>query len=112
MNQPTNSYVMLHDEKRCIGCQACTVACKVLNDIPEDLAVFRCRSKRLTLNLPRWNIFVLFASPASIVRMLPALRYAQPAPHSVMKTASCRSINRAVSAAITVLPRVRSTFVI
>ena len=26
---------MLHDEKRCIGCQACTVACKVINDIPE-----------------------------------------------------------------------------
>nr|WP_144413157.1 4Fe-4S dicluster domain-containing protein [Pragia fontium] len=30
-----NHYVMLHDEKRCIGCQACTVACKVINDIPE-----------------------------------------------------------------------------
>lgn len=35
MNQSTNPYVMLHDEKRCIGCQACTVACKVLNDVPE-----------------------------------------------------------------------------
>lgn len=30
-----NNYVMLHDEKRCIGCQACTVACKVVNAIPE-----------------------------------------------------------------------------
>ncbi|GKX54253.1 thiosulfate reductase electron transport protein PhsB [Leminorella grimontii] len=30
-----NHYVMLHDEKRCIGCQACTVACKTMNDIPE-----------------------------------------------------------------------------
>ncbi|KFC00383.1 thiosulfate reductase electron transport protein [Trabulsiella guamensis ATCC 49490] len=35
MNSSDNQYVMLHDEQRCIGCQACTVACKVLNDIPE-----------------------------------------------------------------------------
>lgn len=41
MNHLTNQYVMLHDEKRCIGCQACTVACKVLNDVPEDLAAYR-----------------------------------------------------------------------
>lgn len=38
MNQSTNPYVMLHDEKRCIGCQACTVACKVLNDVPEGFS--------------------------------------------------------------------------
>lgn len=25
---------MLHDEKRCIGCQACTAACKVVNNVP------------------------------------------------------------------------------
>lgn len=31
-------FVMLHDEKRCIGCQACTVACKVINDIPEGFS--------------------------------------------------------------------------
>lgn len=30
-----NNYVMLHDEKRCIGCQACTVACKIVNLIPQ-----------------------------------------------------------------------------
>lgn len=30
-----NYYVMLHDEKRCIGCQACTVACKVVNDLAQ-----------------------------------------------------------------------------
>ncbi len=30
-----NQYVMIHDEKRCIGCQACTVACKTVNLIPE-----------------------------------------------------------------------------
>lgn len=38
MNHLTNQYVMLHDEKRCIGCQACTVACKVLNDVPEGFS--------------------------------------------------------------------------
>ena len=38
MNQSTNPYVMLHDEKRCIGCQACTLACKVLNDVPEGFS--------------------------------------------------------------------------
>lgn len=35
MNSNSKQFVMLHDEKRCIGCQACTVACKVINDIPE-----------------------------------------------------------------------------
>lgn len=30
-----NHYIMMHDEKRCIGCQACTVACKVVNRIPD-----------------------------------------------------------------------------
>lgn len=38
MNQNANHYVMLHDEKRCIGCQACTVACRVLNDVPEGFS--------------------------------------------------------------------------
>lgn len=38
MNQHANHYVMLHDEKRCIGCQACTVACRVLNDVPEGFS--------------------------------------------------------------------------
>lgn len=33
-----NYYVMLHDEMRCIGCQACTVACANLNDVPHPYA--------------------------------------------------------------------------
>lgn len=48
MNHLTNQYVMLHDEKRCIGCQACTVACKVLNDVPEGFS--RVRYKFAPLN--------------------------------------------------------------
>lgn len=38
MNNNDKQFVMLHDEKRCIGCQACTVACKVINDIPEGFS--------------------------------------------------------------------------
>lgn len=33
-----NYYVMLHDELRCIGCQACTVACANLNDVSHPYA--------------------------------------------------------------------------
>ncbi|MCD8490734.1 MAG: 4Fe-4S dicluster domain-containing protein [Geovibrio sp.] len=29
-----SSYVMFHDEKKCIGCQACTVGCANVNDVP------------------------------------------------------------------------------
>jgi polysulfide reductase chain B len=32
-------YVMIHDERRCIGCQACSVACRSENEVP--LKVFR-----------------------------------------------------------------------
>lgn len=43
MNQSTNPYVMLHDENAALAA-ACTVACKVLNDVPEGTAACRCRS--------------------------------------------------------------------
>jgi thiosulfate reductase electron transport protein len=29
-----SNYVMFHDEKKCIGCQACTVGCANVNDVP------------------------------------------------------------------------------
>ncbi|MBA7876862.1 MULTISPECIES: thiosulfate reductase electron transport protein PhsB [unclassified Citrobacter] len=45
MNQSTNPYVMLHDEKRCIGCQAFTVACKVLNDVPEGFSRLQVQNR-------------------------------------------------------------------
>ncbi|HFZ8992990.1 TPA: 4Fe-4S dicluster domain-containing protein [Citrobacter freundii] len=38
MSNTTHQYVMLHDEKRCIGCQACTIACKVINNVPEGFS--------------------------------------------------------------------------
>ncbi|WP_136797088.1 4Fe-4S dicluster domain-containing protein [Desulfosediminicola ganghwensis] len=31
-------YVMLHDENRCIGCQACSVACRSVNQVPETVS--------------------------------------------------------------------------
>lgn len=30
-------YVMVIDTRRCIGCQSCTVACKVHNELPVDM---------------------------------------------------------------------------
>ncbi len=33
------NYVMIHDERRCIGCQACSVACRSENEVP--MSVFR-----------------------------------------------------------------------
>lgn len=31
-------YVMIHDERRCIGCQACSVACRSENEVPEKVS--------------------------------------------------------------------------
>ncbi len=30
-------YCMVIDQRRCIGCHSCSVACRVWNDVPEDL---------------------------------------------------------------------------
>jgi len=30
-------YVMVMDQRRCIGCQSCTVACRTWNDLPMDI---------------------------------------------------------------------------
>lgn len=30
-------YVMVIDQRRCIGCQSCTVACRTWNDLPMDI---------------------------------------------------------------------------
>lgn len=30
-------YVMVMDQRRCIGCQSCTVACRTWNDLPIDI---------------------------------------------------------------------------
>ena len=29
-------YAMVIDQRRCIGCQSCTVACRTWNDLPID----------------------------------------------------------------------------
>lgn len=38
MNYLMNQYVMLYDEKCCIGCQVCIVVCKVFNDVLEGFS--------------------------------------------------------------------------
>lgn len=32
------SYIMIHDERRCIGCQACSVACRSENEVPMSVS--------------------------------------------------------------------------
>lgn len=32
------NYVMIHDERRCIGCQACSIACRSENEVPETVS--------------------------------------------------------------------------
>lgn len=32
------NYVMIHDERRCIGCQACSVACRSENEVPTSVS--------------------------------------------------------------------------
>ncbi|GGI80249.1 4Fe-4S dicluster domain-containing protein [Shewanella gelidii] len=36
-------YVMIHDENRCIGCQACNVACRSENSVPEGVTRLQVR---------------------------------------------------------------------
>ncbi|QSX33158.1 4Fe-4S dicluster domain-containing protein [Shewanella avicenniae] len=36
-------YVMVHDENKCIGCQACNVACRTENDVPDGVARLQVR---------------------------------------------------------------------
>ncbi|PHO10795.1 polysulfide reductase chain B [Malaciobacter canalis] len=33
----SKKYRMIHDENLCIGCQACSVACRSENDVPDDI---------------------------------------------------------------------------
>lgn len=38
-------YVMIHDENLCIGCQACSVACKNENNVPEGVYRVQVRAE-------------------------------------------------------------------
>lgn len=37
------NYVMVHDERRCIGCQACSVSCRSENFVPETVTRLQVR---------------------------------------------------------------------
>ncbi|MGL4837793.1 MAG: 4Fe-4S dicluster domain-containing protein, partial [Shewanella sp.] len=39
----TKRYVMVHDENKCIGCQACNVACRSENGVPEGVTRLQVR---------------------------------------------------------------------
>ncbi|WOT04835.1 4Fe-4S dicluster domain-containing protein [Shewanella youngdeokensis] len=39
----TKRYVLVHDENKCIGCQACNVACRSVNSVPESVTRIQVR---------------------------------------------------------------------
>ena len=112
MNQSTNPYVMLHDEKRCIGCQACTVACKVLNDVPEGFSRLQVQIRSPEHEPRCYPTSSLFAFPVSIVKMRRVSAFVRPVRHFATKMALCKWISLAVLAVTIALPLVRSTSVI
>ena len=108
MNQSTNPYVMLHDEKRCIGYQACTVACKVLNDVPEVFSRLQVQIRSPEHEPEVLSHFQLFAFPVSIVKMRRASASVLPVLHFVTKMALYKWISLAVLDVTTALPLARS----
>ncbi|USD36606.1 MULTISPECIES: 4Fe-4S dicluster domain-containing protein [Ferrimonas] len=45
-------YVMVHDENKCIGCQACNVACRSENSIPDSVTRLQVRIEGPMGNFP------------------------------------------------------------
>lgn len=45
----TKRYVLVHDENKCIGCQACNVACRSENNVPESVTRIQVRVEGLTV---------------------------------------------------------------
>ncbi|GAM71154.1 nrfC protein [Vibrio sp. JCM 19236] len=59
---------MLHDENACIGCTACTEACREVNKVPEASLASRLNVLSLWVNSQMWSIDSLahLASTAKI----------------------------------------------
>lgn len=110
MNSNSKQFVMLHDEKRCIGCQACTVACKVINDIPEGYADYKYKFKALIMMRQEIHITNFSEFPVNIVKMRLAFLSALQVLHLLMKMALYRLKKSSVLAVITVLVLVLITF--
>lgn len=48
----TKRYVLVHDENKCIGCQACNVACRSENNVPESVTRLQVRIEGPYGNFP------------------------------------------------------------
>ncbi len=95
---------MVHDENACIGCTACTDACREVNKVPDGVT----RLKKFTVvnrlvNFLTWSISSL-ESPASIVITLLVYMYAQQGLPIKMKRLVLSTYTRkSVSVVVTVL---------
>lgn len=101
---------MLHDEKRCIGCQACTVACKVINDIPEGYSRLQVQIQGPHNDEAGDPHYQFSEFPVNIVKMRLAFLSALQVLHLLMKMALYRLKKSSVLAVITVLVLVLITF--
>lgn len=107
MNSNSKQFVMLHDEKRCIGCQACTVACKIFL---KDTADYKYKFKALIMMRQEIHITNFSEFPVNIVKMRLAFLSALQVLHLLMKMALYRLKKSSVLAVITVLVLVLITF--
>lgn len=110
MNSNSKQFVMLHDEKRCIGCQACTVACKVINDIPEGYSRLQVQIQGPHNDEAGDPHYQFFRVSCQHCEDAPAFLSALQVLHLLMKMALYRLKKSSVLAVITVLVLVLITF--
>lgn len=108
MNHLTNQYVMLHDEKTLYHCQACTVACKVLNDVPEGFSRVQVQIRAPEQASNALTHFQFVRVSCQHCENAPCVSVCPTGASYRDENGSCRWINRAVLAAIIVLPHVLS----
>ncbi len=110
MNSNSKQFVMLHDEKRCIGCQACTVACKVINDIPEGYSRLQVQIQGPHNDEAGDPHYQFFRVSCQHCEDAPCVSSALQVLHLLMKMALYRLKKSSVLAVITVLVLVLITF--
>ncbi|GAL26021.1 NrfC protein [Vibrio variabilis] len=95
-------YGMLHDENACIGCTACTDACREVNKVPEGVSSWKYIAQSLLVSILMSNTDSL-ASPASTVKTHRAFMCVQQALHTKMRRQALSTCTKkSVSVVVTV----------